>query len=112
MSRLAQQKFAQFLPLNQLADHHDHPLFADGNDFLMMILHQDRAMSQGIEFSSICDRCLAGWVAEWIVKLRRPLDAGASLDDDINLALPATSERAINGVFPGDRSAGLKIEPL
>ena len=74
-------------------------------DLLMVVLHQDRAVAQGVELAGVGDGGLAHGVAVGVIELRGPADAGGPLDDGVNLALPTTSERALDLVLPGHASA-------
>ena len=77
----------------------------DVGDLLVVVLHQDRAVPQGVELAGVGDGGLAHRVAVGVVELGGPADAGGALDDGVNLALPATSERALDHVLPGDAPA-------
>ncbi len=42
------QKLAELIALHQFTDHHDHLFTANDGRFLVVILHEDRAVSQGV----------------------------------------------------------------
>src|ERR1700722_66310 len=112
LAGLRGEEFAQLLSLDQFADDHRDLAPMHHGQFLVVILHQDGAMPQGIQLAGIADGGLAGWIAEGIVKLGRPVDAGSPLDNRINLALPTTSERSVDLVLSGDDAAGRKVEAI
>ena len=84
----------------------------DVRDLLVVVLHQDRAVAQGVELAGVGDGGLAHRVAVGVVEFGRPADAGGPLDDRVNLALPATSERPLDLVLARDRPPGREIESL
>jgi hypothetical protein len=109
---LAVEELAELLAFDELTDHHHDLALADVGDLLVVVLHQDRAVPQGVELAGVGDGGLARGVAVGVVELGRPADAGVPLDDAVNLALPATSERGVDDVLSGDAPARLEIEPL
>ena len=112
MGVLGGEELAELPPLDQLADHHHHLLAFHIRDLLVVILHQNGAVPQGIELAGIGDGGFAGGIAVGVVELRGPADAGVALDNRVNLALPATSERSLDDVFSRHRSAGGEVESL
>jgi hypothetical protein len=47
-----------------------------------------------------------------VIKLRRPADAGGALDNGVNLALPTTSEQAVDLILARNPPAGGEVEPF
>ena len=67
-------------------------------------------MAKGVELAGVGDGGFAGGIAVRVVEFCGPPDAGALFDNDINLALPATSERAVDDIFPRDGAARREVE--
>jgi hypothetical protein len=78
----------------------------------VVVLHQDRAVAQSVELARVGDGRLAHRVAVGVVEFRGPANAGGAFDDDVNLALPAASERPLDLVLARDDAPRGEVEAL
>src|SRR5208282_1747726 len=94
----------------EFADDDDDLAALDVGGFLVVVLEQDGAVAEGVELAGIGDGGFAGGIAVGVIEFCGPADAGAALDNSVNLALPATSEHFLDLVFASDVAARGKIE--
>lgn len=109
---LALEKFAELFAFHQLGDHHGHFSLFDINDFLVVILHEDRAMAQGIELAGVDDGGIAHRIAMGVIEFGGAADAGGAFDNRIHLAFPAAAEGPFDQIFSSDAPPGREIESL
>src|SRR5690242_16393885 len=110
MLGLLAHELGELLALDEFADDGDHLLAANGEDLLVVILHQDWAVAQRVELARVSDGGLAGGVAMGVIELGGAADAGDLVYDDVNFAFPATSEEALDRVLSRHATPGLKVE--
>ena len=109
---MRREELRKLLTFDELTDDDRHLPPFDVGDLLVVVLHEDRAVPQGIELSGVGDGGLAHGVAVGVVELGCATNAGRPLDDDVNLALPATSERPLDVVLPRHAPPQGEVEPL
>lgn len=107
---LGGHEIGEFLAFDEFADDDGDFAPADVGGLLMVVLHEDRAVAQCVEFTGVADGGFAERVAVGVIEFGGAADAGGALDDGVNLAFPATSEKIVDRVLPRDRPAGREVE--
>jgi len=106
------EEFAELLAFDELGDDDGDSAALEPGDFLVVVLHEDGAVAQGVEFAGVVDGRATDGVAMGVVEFGGAGDAGCAFGDDVDFAFPAGAEGAFDAVFPGDGSAGGEVEAL
>ena len=107
---LALEKLGEFFALYEFGDDDNHFFAFDAGHLLVVVLHQDGAVSQGIELPGVGDDGFAGGVAVRVVELGSTADARVAFGDDIDLTLIAAAQEALDDVFPSHGPPRREVE--
>src|SRR3569623_71243 len=107
---LALEKIAEQLTLHELGNQKRDRHAAVDDFILRVILDDDRAMPQLVQFFGVKHRRLVALVAVWEKELGGTLDAGAEFAHQVDLAFPTRAEMSDDLVMIAQHFAGRKIK--
>ena len=107
---LTGEEVAEKLPFYELRDQGGNRYAAQANGFLRVVLDDDRACAQFVQFGSVILGCFVALVAMREKKFDSPFYAGGTLAYEVDFAFPAGAERTYNRVLPRQNAAGLQLE--
>ncbi len=76
----------------------------------MVILGDDRAVSQPLELARVPRRRPVARIPLRVEQLGRPMDAGAALADPVDLSLPASPQKLFDHVLVTQNATALEVE--
>jgi len=109
-TRLALQESREQLALDILGDEDRDELPSQGDDFLRMVVDDDRTSSQLVEFPGVGFGGLVARIAMGEKQLCRTLDVRVLFPDLVYLTLPTAAKARHDLVFPSQYPPGFELE--
>jgi hypothetical protein len=107
---LTLEKVGEELSLDVLRDQHGDRSAPDEDRLFRVVVDDDGAVAELVELPGVELRRLVPQVPVGKEELRRALDAGASLSNPVDLALPAAPQAGNDFVFSGEGAPWNEIE--